>query len=278
MSVSATAFGAEHPAARPPGAGFPTQTNPAAEMSGGWTMNTILFDLDGTLLPMDQKAFLEAYFQELSAAFVHLGYDPEELIRAVWVGTKTMIENDGSATNEERFWEHFARIVGDRAKRDKPRFEEFYRNEFHRVRRAVSPHPLARECVRIVKEKGYTPVLATNPIFPRAGTLARISWAGLDPDDFALITTYEDFHYCKPHPEYYREILQRLGKRPEECVMVGNDVREDMCAARLGMNTFLLTDHLINEDREDVSGYRQGGMNELRQWAEELPAADRQRA
>lgn len=240
-------------------------------------MNTILFDLDGTLLPMEQKPFLDAYFEELSAAFAKFGYEPEELIRAVWTATKAMIENDGSATNEERFWDRFARLIGDRAIKDKDRFAEFYRNEFHRVRRAVSPHPLARECVRIVKEKGYTPVLATNPIFPREGTLARVAWAGLDPGDFALITTYEDFHFCKPHPGYYREILQRLGKRPEECVMVGNDVREDMCAAQLGMDTFLLTDHLINTDRADVSGYRQGDMETLRCWLEDLPAADRQR-
>ncbi len=29
-------------------------------------MNTFLFDLDGTLLPMDQDAFMEAYFHALS--------------------------------------------------------------------------------------------------------------------------------------------------------------------------------------------------------------------
>lgn len=236
-------------------------------------MNTILFDLDGTLLPMDQKRFLEAYFEELAGTFQPLGYGSKELIEAVWAGTKAMIANDGSATNEQRFWDTFERIFGEKARQDRARFMQFYQNEFNRVKRAVSPNPLARECVRLLKEKGYVLVLATNPIFPRAGTMARIAWAGLDPEDFTLITTYEDFRFCKPNLDYYRSILRMVGKRPEECLMVGNDVKEDMCAARLGMDTFLLTDHMINVDNEDISGYKCVGMDELLDWAKRLETA-----
>ena len=51
----------------------------------------------------------------------------------------------------------------------------------------------------------------------------------------------------------------------DECVMVGNDVKEDMVAAsKLGMRTFLLTDCLLNKDELDTSAYPQGGFEELR--------------
>ena len=106
-------------------------------------------------------------------------------------------------------------------------------------------------------------VLATNPIFPRIATENRIRWAGLGPDDFALITTYENSTYCKPNPAYYREILEKLGRKAEECLMVGNDVVEDGAAQRLGIPVFFLTPCLINPQGKDISAIPHGGFDEL---------------
>ena len=105
--------------------------------------------------------------------------------------------------------------------------------------------------------------LATNPIFPATATQSRIRWAGLDPEDFELCTTYENIGFCKPNPAYYMEITRRLGVRPEECLMVGNDVTEDMVAAEIGMQVFLLTDCLINRERKDISMYLHGSFDQL---------------
>ena len=55
-------------------------------------INTILFDLDGTLLPMDQDAFMEIYFRELSKRCLPLGYEPKALVDAVWKGTGAMVK------------------------------------------------------------------------------------------------------------------------------------------------------------------------------------------
>lgn len=71
-----------------------------------------------------------------------------------------------------------------------------------------------------------------NPIFPAVATESRIRWAGLAPETFAWYTTYENIGYCKPNPDYYREILRYLDCRAEDCLMVGNDVEEDMMAAQ----------------------------------------------
>lgn len=112
--------------------------------------------------------------------------------------------------------------------------------------------------VHTAKEKGLRVALATNPIFPAVATETRIRWAGLEPEDLELYTTYENIGYCKPNPDYYREIAKRLGVQPWECLMVGNDVTEDMVAEKAGMQVFLLTDCLINKERKDISLYPRG--------------------
>lgn len=235
-------------------------------------MNTCIFDLDGTLLPMpDQELFLDSYFKALATKFVPHGYDPKELIKAVWVGTKAMIENDGTMTNEQRFWTVFCSIMGEKAILLEPMFDEFYRNEFAQAKSTTQTHPHAKECIRLLKDKGYRIGLATNPLFPRVATHTRLSWAGLSPEDFDLITTYENSTYCKPKLEYYKEVLTNLGKEAKECIMIGNDVKEDMCAERLGMDTYLLKDCLICPEEEDISGYKQGDFDDLLAYIINLP-------
>ena len=58
-------------------------------------------------------------------------------------------------------------------------------------------------------------------------------------------------------------ILEKHGLQPEECLMVGNDVSEDMSAELCGMKVFLLTDCLINSDNKDLSCYKQGTFDDL---------------
>ena len=47
-------------------------------------VKNILFDLDGTLLPMDQERFAHSYTKRLAAYMAPYGYDPELLIKALW--------------------------------------------------------------------------------------------------------------------------------------------------------------------------------------------------
>ena len=63
-----------------------------------------LFDLDGTLLPMDQDEFTKAYFDGLSKNLAPYGYEPKRLVGGVRHGTKAMVKNDGTQTNEQVFW------------------------------------------------------------------------------------------------------------------------------------------------------------------------------
>ena len=223
----------------------------------------ILFDLDGTLLPMDQEVFVRDYLGRMAAFLAPHGYDPQSLIKAVWAGTGAMVKNDGKALNEDVFWYVFNSILGRDAKQDLALFEEFYRTEFQKAKDSCGFNPAAVEAIRQIKAMGYRLILATNPLFPAIATYSRIRWAGLNPEDFELITTYENSRFCKPNPDYYREILGKIALDGSQCLMVGNDVGEDMIAGTLGMKTFLLTDCLINKTAEDISQYPNGSFPEL---------------
>ena len=123
------------------------------------------------------------------------------------------------------------------------------------------------------KEKGIRTYLATNPVFPKVATMNRIKWAGLDAEDFELITTYEDNCYCKPNVDYYRTILEQFHLRPEECLMVGNDVEEDLAIRKLGVKTFLVTDTKENKKDLPIESDYQGSMEELFAFVESLENA-----
>ena len=227
------------------------------------SVKTILFDLDGTLLPMDQDAFIRAYFKRLVIKLAPYGYSPEETVQAIRKSTGAMIFNNGSRTNEQAFWDDFSGVFGKQCLEHIPVFDDYYRNEFQKVADDCGYTPKAAECVATLKAKGFRLVLATNPVFPAVATESRIRWAGLDKDDFELVTTYENSSYCKPNPAYYRWIMETLGLQPEECLMVGNDVDDDMVARETGMQVFLLTDCLINKNNVDIAQYPHGSFDEL---------------
>ena len=70
-------------------------------------ITTVLFDLDGTLLPFEQDDFVKIYFSELCRKLAPMGYEPQHTVKSVWGGTKAMVMNDGSRLNSEAFWETF---------------------------------------------------------------------------------------------------------------------------------------------------------------------------
>lgn len=234
------------------------------------SIKMILFDLDGTLLPMDQDKFVEVYFGLLAKKLALHGYEPKELIRGIGAGIHAMVQNNGQKTNEVAFWDTFAGIFGEKAREDLPVFDAFYREDFVGAKAVCGYAPAAAETIAAVRQKGLRVALATNPLFPAVATHQRICWAGLKPEDFELVTTYENSRTCKPNPNYYLEVTARLGVCPEECLMVGNDVGEDMIARTLGMQVFLLTDCLINRQNEDIGQFPNGGFAELLQYIERM--------
>ena len=215
---------------------------------------------------MDQEVFTKTYFHDICKKMISYGYEPESLSKGIWAGTAAMVCNNGEDTNENVFWQKFKEIFGEKGYADKCRFDEFYANEFEETRRVCGYNPEANHTIRELRSKGIRVILASNPLFPEVAQKKRMQWAGVDISDFEYITTYENSHFCKPNPQYYAEILKVIGCDEKECLMVGNDAKEDLIAGEAGLHTFLLTDCMINSENKDISDYPRGGFRELREY------------
>lgn len=129
-------------------------------------IDTILFDLDGTLLPMDQDAFTEYYFKLLAGKMAPLGYEPKQLIAAVWDGTKAMVKNDGTCKNEKAFWTRFTQLYGEKALQDQASFESFYENEFAQAKQACGYNQAAAEMITVAQGTGIQARACDKSDFP----------------------------------------------------------------------------------------------------------------
>lgn len=234
-------------------------------------INTILFDLDGTLLPIDAKAFEKIYFGGLSSHFTDM-YQPQEFIKLIWDATTAMVMDTTHKTNETVFMEALGSVVNEKLEEMQRRFKNFYDSDFDRLRDAVIESAEIKEAIHLLKQKGYTLVIATNPMFPKVAIEKRIEWTGLDRNDFSYVTSFENNHYCKPQPKFFQEILQDIQKTPQECLMVGNDAQEDMIAAVLGIKTYLITTHLVTRDDKPLVADHQGNYADFLLFVQQLPS------
>jgi len=234
-------------------------------------LNTILFDLDGTLLPFLQDDFVRTYFAALVKRVAPMGYDGDKLIAAIWKGTAAMTANDGRGTNRQVFWEQFTQELGIAAMALENILEDFYTREFDTVREVLREPADRVQMIRSLQEKGYSLVLATNPVFPESAVETRLGWAGLTMEDFNYITTYTNCRRSKPNPDYYRDILVHIGREPEECLMVGNNPVEDMSALKAGLSGYLVTDYIENPGGLPIDSYVHGTFHELESYLSGLP-------
>ena len=233
-------------------------------------IKAILFDLDGTLLPMNMETFVTAYVGGMIRKLAPYGYDPQLLTTAVWKCTTAMVENTSDVRNETIFWDVFYSVMGDDARKDEAAFLSYYENEFQQLQSVCGYNPEALKAVREIQNMGYRTILATNPVFPAIVTHTRLRWTGLDVSDFERISTYENSRRCKPNTAYYADLLQTLNLKAEECIMVGNDTSEDLAAQQVGIRVFLITDCLINRDNKDISHIPHGSFPELMNYIREL--------
>lgn len=233
-------------------------------------VTTVLFDLDGTLLPMDKEVFLKQYFGLVAQRFREL-ISPRYILQYLAAATEAMIaDSNPNKTNQQAFLEHFLPLAGHGEETLMPVFNDFYSREFTTLIAFTNPTPHAPMILDQLCRRGIDLVLASNPIFPSPATRERMRWAGVLDYPWSLITTYEDSHFCKPNPLYYQEILDKLGKQPKECLMVGNDTDEDLPAATLGMRTYLVTDCLIDSGKSPYRPDARGTLVELGNYIQEL--------
>ncbi len=228
----------------------------------------LLVDLDGTLLKLDIEKFIPAYIEALSMRFTDL-IEKEEFIRHLFLATNVMIQNDEpDKKNRTVFYEEFCRRIGKPYELIDPIVEDFYRRDFPGLSCWGEEHPYSRRLIESARNKDLILVLATNPLFPPAAIRERMSWGGLSEEDFHLVTTMNNMHFCKPKPQYFLEVADKIGCSPEQCLMAGNDTLEDLSASEAGMATFLVNEMILHRaGNEPVYDYI-GSLKELVEFVE----------
>ncbi len=229
----------------------------------------IMFDMDGTLLPMNQEEFVNGYFSMLCTKVINY-IEPKRFVDAIWSGVEAMGLSNGLKTNEDAFWDDFKHKTSLDIELIRPICDDFYRNDFKLAKKFTGDNKLARQAVSLAHKLSEHVVLATNPLFPLIAQETRLSFIDLKKEDFDYITAYEDQRFIKPDVRYYKEILNRYNAIPSECLMIGNDEKEDgYPCKKLGIDTYLVSDCLIKSDKYPYSG-KSGTFNELIDFLREM--------
>jgi FMN phosphatase YigB (HAD superfamily) len=208
------------------------------------TLKALLLDLDDTLIDNAMDTFIPAYFRALEA-FVAGVVEPGRFIEELLKATRAMDRNDDSGrSNEEVFAEAFYPALGVPQEELEPLLGRFYAEAFPRLEPFTRPRPAAPKVVEWAKGRGLQVAIATNPLFPRTAIEQRMAWGGVAVDrfDYELVTCYENSHATKSSPAYFREIVEFLGRKPAECLMVGDNWGWDVvCAGEAGIPAFWIS-------------------------------------
>lgn len=230
----------------------------------------LLLDLDDTLLTNDMDRFIPAYIDRL-AAYMAEHAPARQFVSELMNATRLMMANGlPDRTLKEVFDGRFYPSLGLERDNVAGDLEKFYTSIFPKLASVTEQVADAPDLIAETRQRDYCLVVATNPLFPRLATLERIQWAGLDADDFCLITTYESFHFAKPNPAYYAEILGQLGWPQGPIIMAGNDPENDIKPAqKLGLATYW-----VNPETLNLSNPRQaaGPLAELLDWIDQYPS------
>ncbi len=233
-------------------------------------IDTIMFDLDGTLLPMNVEEFKTAYFKSINSfIYGYLG-DMNFAANMQHAVEKMLKDKDGSNTNMQKFISYFDEVSPVKYDVYKRYIDDYYTREFDKLSVHIVKEPLVKMIFTEIKKKGYRFILASSPLFPEKAIEVRLKWAGLSKKDFAFITSIENMHYLKPNLEYYKEILAVNDINEESCIMVGNDMEEDLVVSELGVSTYYLNEYGINKNNARID-CPQGTYIQFYEWAKALP-------
>lgn len=234
---------------------------------------TLLIDLDDTLISSRNEAFISAYLKALGHHLANT-FPPDKLIRELLSATDHMIRNqDPAQTLEQTFDQAFYPALGMSRADLQPALDDFYSRVYPSLQANMVRHDQAIRFVTRALSKGFRVAIATNPLFPRTAIVQRLEWAGLPPDriPFSLISSYETFHFAKPNPAFYAEVMAQLGWPEGPAIMVGNDLYEDIVPASvLGLGTFWMTTDRLEPPESSQRANHYGDLFDLNTWLDTI--------
>jgi FMN phosphatase YigB (HAD superfamily) len=232
---------------------------------------TLLLDLDDTLLSNPIQTFQPAYLEAL-CSHLNQHFKQDQIVVDLMSATQKMIDNHHPDRTLENVFDHnFYPALGVTKFELQNDINNFYTNEFPKLRKITAVRPIAKKLVETAKNKGWQLAIATNPLFPLTAIIQRLEWAGFPKPDryFDIIPSYESFHFAKPNPAFYGEILGQLGSQSGPFMMVGNDLDLDIFpAAKFGISTFWLDDTKQKPGKLSPQPTFHGSLEDLVQWLE----------
>jgi FMN phosphatase YigB (HAD superfamily) len=246
-------------------------------------LKALLLDLDDTLIDNSMDTFIPAYFRALEA-FVAGMVEPGLFIQELLSATRAMDRNDGSGqSNEEVFASAFYPALGVEREKLEPLLARFYAEAFPKLEPLTAPRPAAPKIVDWAKNRGLQVVIATNPLFPRTAIEQRMAWGGVGVDrfEYELVTCYENSHATKSSPAYFTDIVEFLGRQPDECLMVGDNWGWDVvCAGEAGLPSYWIAEPAAPRPEPAAEVVGQGDLDEFlaacesgdleRSWADDV--------
>jgi len=99
----------------------------------------------------------------------------------------------------------------------------------------LDPYPNVRPTLKKLKESDYKLAIVSDA--PRLKAWLRLTYLGLT-NYFDIVVTFDDTNKKKPSPEPFRFALEKLKVKPEEVIIIGDDIKKDIAGGKkLGMLT-----------------------------------------
>lgn len=197
--------------------------------------------MDDTLLRNDMDVFVTQY---LGAFSKHLAgkVDPQRFVDAMLMGTRAMEQNRRpECTLQEAFEAAFFSILRVDPGEFYQLADAFYAEVFPSLQRYTTPVPQAVRVLETLRDRGHRLAVATNPLFPLTAIAQRLAWGGvpLELFPYEAIGAFDQYHFAKPDPAYFAEMLAHMGWPDGPVVLVGDDpVRDVAAGAALGLPVY----------------------------------------
>ena len=195
-------------------------------------LKTVLLDLDNTLLSVDMRAFVPAYLDHFARVLADFG-PPDEIGALIQQAIGAIRTSEAATlTNQQRHDRVLLSGLKISAGQLQAASDRFFERHYPTLRQHTAPVPDAISLVEHLFEHDYQVVIATNPFYPRPAIAQRLAWAGLADFPYALVTSMQNMHFCKPAPAYYEEILEKVAAQPAQTLMVGDDPVNDIAPSQ----------------------------------------------
>lgn len=207
-------------------------------------IKAVLFDLDNTLITNPDEAFIARYLSLIDSFFVQeAGVDnvSHTLINCVR-SFSNLTKKREIITNLQWIIAQLEKTHTIHSHQINQLYQQFIDTQYLELKTFITPRKLANQIIETLKSQSIILAIATNPLYPQKEILKRMAWGDLvPPSEFAFITHAENMHYAKPNPAYYAELVARVGVEPDEALMIGDSITNDIePARRAGLQTFYI--------------------------------------